>query len=414
MSEQLFVIGLGIGDDADSAWFGSGLALEAAVAADPFVTTPIGTSLTRILFTYGTNSIGVDAPAERRWVLAASGEAGEATIRLPRDSAAASTTYLNPDGGSLVRILSEGGCGEWFGIVADIDDSDPNLLGITAYQPGKLLGIRQLDAGPIRNTTAGYMATTILREALVGVRGLSLPNAPFEGGTLGEREFDPSGDAWSGLAALMDASGAEIDVTAAGEINWIGPLANATRYDTLLVAGGNLQEASYRTVGAGRLAEVTAGAGPDAFTARRGDAAADGWPGQATIDGTAQSAQRELEARADAAILIGGGVTSEHWSIRERDFVNVLIPWAQFGGRLHRCRVLARSLADGEALMRLELQVMRPIAPTTISAVGAGARQPPPQRPSTRAKRATYAGSFAQIFAQIKRNFLGRDETRWT
>lgn len=375
----------------------------------------MGTSLTRVLFTRGTNSVVVDAPADRRWVLTAAGESGEASIRLPRDSAAASTTYINPAGGSRVTILSEGGCGEWQGIVLDVDDSDPHTLTLTAYQPAKLLGQRGVQrGGVIRNVSAGYNATIVLREALTGVRGLSIPYAPFEGGVLGERDFDPNGDAWGGLMALMDASDGEVHITTAGEINWCGPLAYANRYDTLLIDGGNLQDVSYQTNMQNRVSEVTSGDGMGAYTARRGDPAMDGWPAQAMTDGNAQTAQRELEARSEPSIMIAGGVTSDHWSIRERDFVNVLIPRAQFGGRLHRCRVLARSLADGDHLMRLELQVMQQIAPTTIAGVGAGARQKPPQRATSDGRAGSFAQTWAQMRARIRRNVLGKDPSRFS
>jgi hypothetical protein len=226
-----------------------------------------------------------------------------------------------------------------------------------------------------------------------------MTNAPFEGGVLSEREFDPNGDAWGGLTALMDASDGELHIATGGEIEWCGPLANASRYDVLLVEGSGFQDVTYTTSIQNRVSEVTSGEGPSEFTARSGDAALDGWPAQATVDGNAATAQRELEARSQSSITISGGVTSGHWSIRERDFVQVLIPRAGFGGRMHRCRVLARSLADGDHLMRLELQVMQPVAPTTITSAGAGARQRPPMRAASDLS----AGSFAQLFALIKR-----------
>ena len=113
-----------------------------------------GTSLTRVQFTHAGRSIIADAPADRRWVAAVTGEAGQATIRLPRNSVAASTLYIDPEGGSAVRILSEGGCGEWGGTVVDLDDSDPHTLVITAVQPAKLLGRREIHR--MRHSRAGY------------------------------------------------------------------------------------------------------------------------------------------------------------------------------------------------------------------------------------------------------------------
>lgn len=365
-----------------------------------------GASLTRCQFTRGAMSIVVDVMAERRWVAPITGEAGEATIRLPRESAANDPVYLDHDGGSLVRILSEGGCGAWSGVVVDIDDTDPGLLTLTAYQPGKLLGKRIVSGlQSLTNVSAGLCATQTLNAALAGVRGLSVRYGPFEGAVL-DGTFDPNGDAWSGITALMDASDGELHITEGGDCQWVGPLACGRRYDTLLIEGGNFQDVQYQTSIQNRVAEVTSGTGPDEFTARRGDAARDGWPAQASIDGGAQVAQRELEARSAATVTISGGVTSEHWSIRERDYVAVLVPRAGGSGRMHRCRVLARSLADGDHLMRLELQVVRPVAATTITGSGAGGRQ----RPAQRASADGSSGSFAQRWAWLLKAIFSSDD----
>jgi hypothetical protein len=314
--------------------------------------------------------------------------------------------YLAPSGGSLIRILSEGNSGAWSGIAVRPDYSDPQMIVITAYQYGKLLTRQQVErVAEIRNTSAGYAATVLLREVVDRVRYLSMPNAPFEGGILAGQSFSPNGDAWSGLMALMNGSDGEVHVTNGGEVNWCGPLAYARRYDTLLIADGNFHRWSYSGSIENRVSEVVAGSGPEQYTARRGDAARDGWPGQIAIDGSASAAQRELEARSQETITIRGGVTSEHWSIRERDFVQVAVPRAGFTGRTHRCRVLARSLADGDELMMLDLEVVRPVVSTAVS--GAGARQRPSWRPGLDGS----GGSIAQQFALLLR-VLGDGDTR--
>ncbi len=357
----------------------------------------MGTSLTRCQFTRGAKSITVDAPAERRWVAPITGEAGEATIRLPRNSPAASTDYIAPDGGSLVWILSEGDCGIWGGIIVDVDDSDPNTLLLTAYQPAKLLGRRYVDRSEyMMDVSAGLAASVLLRESLTGVRGLTMGATTFEGGVI-DGDFRLRGDAWSGLTTLMDNSDGELHISATGEIHWCGSLAFADRYDTLLIAGSNLRDVSYTTSIQERASEVYSGEGRDAWVSRAAGAALDGWPAQVTVSGGPQAAQRELEARSRAAITISGGVTSDHWDIRERDFVNVMVPEAGFGGRTHRCRVLARSLADGDELMQLELQVIQPRAAVSLS--GAGGRQ----RPAQRASEEGLSGSFAQVFGMLTR-----------
>lgn len=372
----------------------------------------IGSSLSRAIFTKGVNSRGADVIAERRWVAPATGEVGEASIQLPRDSPAASSMYVAR--GATVSILSEGGCGEWFGIIVDVDESDAGMLQLTAYQPGKLLGSRMVERlAALVNVSAGMGATVVLNESLSGVRGLSVLHGPFEGGVMPSRTFEPAGIAWDGLTSLMDATDGEVHITAGGEVTWCGPLAYATRYDTLLIDGGNLQNVTYQTSIQNRVSEVSSGGGSDAFTARSGDAAHDGWPGQTTIDGGAAAAQRELEARSQPSITISGGVGPDHWGIRERWFLSTLITRAEFEGRIHCCRVLARSLADGDELMNLELQVIQPVPATTITG-GAGARQ----RPAQRATSDGQAGSFAQQFAGLKRlmwemNFARQHGVSW-
>jgi hypothetical protein len=359
----------------------------------------MASSLSRITFTRGNRSITVDAPSERRWVAAVTGDVGDAVIRLPRSSLAASSLYVAR--GSTVRIHSEGNCGEWFGIIVDTDESDMNELILNAFQPGKLLGGRYVDRNEyIVNASAGLAASVLLREALTGVRGLTMGESSYEGGVM-DGAFRLRGDAWGGLSTLMDNSDGEVHITSGGEMSWCGSLASARRYDTLLIAGGNLQDVSYQTSIQNQASEVFSGDGADTFVARSGDVARVGWPAQVTIEGNAQAAQRELEARSLPALVIEGGVTSDHWSIRERWFVQVLIPHAEFGGRLHRCRVLARSLSDSDHLMRLELHVIQPTVAVSIS--GAGSRQRPPQRPSSDSAGLSGTGSFIQVYGLLKR-----------
>jgi hypothetical protein len=197
-------------------------------------------------------------------------------------------------------------------------------------------------------------------------------------------------------------------VSATGICEWAGPLVGR-RYDVLLVEGGNFHEVRYGTSTQDRVAQVTAGDGPDQYTARRGDAAVGNWSAQATIDGSASAAQRELEARSSPVVTISGGVTSEYWDIREHDYISVLVPRAGRTGRIHRCRVLARSLADGDRLMRLVLQVIRPVPTALITGSGAGARQRPPQRPSSDGAMGTFAQAFKLLLRTLGMSGVGRD-----
>lgn len=359
-----------------------------------------------ITFINGANTITVEAPASRSWRMAGTGSPGEATISLPRGSAAASPTYIDPDGGSVVRIASQGGCGSWTGVILPIEE-DGRTIELRSVQMWAILSRRHpTRAGTLAHVTAGYVASVILREALAGVAGLGVTNAPFEGGAhIAEFTLDGT-DAAGMLSSLMDLSDGELHIDPdSGRIDWCGALAYASRYPTLLIAGGNLHGARYRTDATNRVAEVTATNGTERYTARRGDAAAGGWPAQARVSSDHAGAAlvaiatAELHERAGPAVAISGSVGPNDWAIRERNHVRVLVPWGRMTGATHTCRVLGRSLDDGAPLMGVELQVLPELPGTTITP-GAGARQRPPQRTS---RDRLHGGSFAQQFLALKR-----------
>jgi len=332
-------------------------------------------------------------------------------MTLPRSSPAATATYIDPDGGSIVSIASQGGCGTWRGVILPID-YDGVTIQLTALQMGAILGRRILTrSAVVANVTAGYVVSVILREALAGVGGLGVTHGPFEGGDHVASYSLDGQDAWGALSEMMDQSDGEIHINAdTGEIIWVGSLAASPRYDPLLIAGGNLRDVSYQTDATNRLAEVVATFGDERYTARRGETAAGGWPTQARVSsetggaGMIAAATAELEQRTLPAVSISGSVTSAHWAIRERQYVRVIVPWARFTGATHVCRVLARSISDDSPLMPLELQVIPEVAATTV-VPGAGARVRPPQR--TGPDR-LHSGSFAQQFRRLQRDAIKR------
>jgi len=360
-------------------------------------------------FTNGTASITVDVPASREWRVATTGSVGQATMTLLRSSPAATSTYIDPDGGSIVSIASQGGCGIWRGVILPIA-YDGATIQMTALQMGAILGRRIMTRSTaVTNVTAGYVVSVILREALAGVGGLAVTAGSFEGGDHIATYALDGQDAWGALTEMMNQSDGEIDINAeTGEIIWIGSLAAAPRYDPLLIAGGNLRDVSYQTDATNRLAEVVATFGNERYTARRGETAAGGWPAQARVaaktggPGLIAAATAELEQRALPAVSISGSVTSADWAIRERQYVRVIVPWARFTGATHVCRVLARSVDDSSPLMTLQLQVIPEVAATTVTS-GAGARVRPPQR--TGPDR-LHSGSFAQQFRQLQRDAI--------
>ena len=348
-----------------------------------------------VAFRRNVSSRMVDAWCERSWSLPSTGDVGSARIRLPYTSPAASAAYIDPDGGSWVEIADEGGCGRWLGIVREIQYGATEIE-LTAYQPAILLGDRVLHwETTFRHTTnAGYVVGRILREVLPGLPFLWSRYTPADGSDPPLRGYSLSGqDAWSALLDLMELSQSELFVDSeTGEVTWEGVLAGDLRNTTTLIDGGNLRNTIYRVSGEQRAGEVVVKRGTERFILQSGTSTI-GYPGQVTV--TADAGQSlyvigadELTRRAGASITVGGAVPASLWSIRERDFVRILMPAARFGGAEHPCRVLARSRSDDSDLMDLTLQIINE---------SVGVRVAPPMRASSTSKAgAKGRGSFAQ------------------
>jgi hypothetical protein len=336
-----------------------------------------------VTFVHRGRSITVDAPADRAWRAAHTGQAGQATISLQRGSAALSSTYINPDTGSAVLIHDEAGCGVWRGIVTDIGVDGYQTL-VSAVQPFQLLGRRIVQTSQtLRHLTPGAAMTLACGMALDGVQVLST-RYTHEGGGVDVGTFAPGGsDLWRVLNDLMLYSDGEVHVDEDGVVLWVGPLAYGTRRTELLIAGGNLSNFQYQTSGGDRVAEVISSGTYGTYTARRGEVAAGGWPAQSAITGDPGLAEAEAHRRALPQVRISGTVNPLRWYLRERDYVRVVVPRARFTGATHTCRVLARSISDRDRVMTLELQVIPSQTPPQIpSYAGAGGRMPPPQRPN--------------------------------
>ena len=348
-----------------------------------------------VTFRRNASSRMVDAWCERTWQIPATGDAGEAVIRLPYSSAAASTTYIDPAGGSWVEIANEGGCGAWIGIIREIQYNTAEIQ-LTCAQPWVLFGDRILHWETTQRHAApvGYLAGKILREAMSGLPWFWERYLPGEATDPMIRNYEFNGqDAWSALQDLMDQCNSELIIDAeTGEVTWGGALSGDLRQTTLLIADGNLRNWSYRASGQQRAAEVMVKRGNERFSLYSG-AGAVAYPGQVTVTAaTGQSlynvAAAELPRRAGAAISISGAVTSDLWTIRERDFVRVIVSQAGFSGKEHPCRVLGRRVSDDSPLMQLTLQVIDE---------SVGVRVAPPMRGgSTGTSGAKGRGSFAQ------------------
>jgi len=336
-------------------------------------------------------------------MIAATGEPGSADIRLPYSSGAASSTFVDPRGGSWVEVADEGGIGKWVGIVRELDYGETEIR-ITAEQPQTMLGDRIMHwETTLRHAQpVGYVAGKVLREALPGVPYLWMdPDWPYDGSDPLMRDYAFSGqDAWAVLLDLMELCTSELVINAdTGEVSWMGALAGDLRQTALLIADGNLRNWSYRASGRERAGEVMVKRGSERYSVYSGGANI-AYPGQVTI--TADSgyglhgiAQAELNRRSGAVIAITGAVPSELFSLRERDFVRVVVPPGQFSGAEHPCRILGRSASDDSPLMPLVMQVIDEVAGVAVA--------PPMRSGGSASSGAKGRGSFAQRFRSTQR-----------
>ena len=360
--------------------------------------------MSTVIFRRGANAAYADAWTQREWQLASTGQPGTATIHLDYSQAAASATYINPAGGSWVEIVSEGGCGKWVGII-DEPQSDIDKLVITAKQPWVLLQgerVMHWESTFRHAVTPGYVAGRVLKEALSGLPWFNTRYLPSDGSDPPLRNYQLNGqDAWSILTDLMERSTSELWIDAeTGDVRWMGALAGALQFTTLLVADGNLFNWSYRPSASQRVGEVVVKRDSERYMLADG-AGMLARPAQVTITADAgasmyTAARDELTRRAGAQVAISGAVGASLWTIREGMFANVMVPLAGFSGQQHPCRVLARSRSDDSDLMPLTFQVIDG---------NVGVRVAPPMRAgSTRNAGAKPRGSFAQRVKANERN----------
>ena len=350
-----------------------------------------------------TSTRFMDVPdMDRSWWAAYTGNDGSTvTVRVPRSHPAASSLYIAPDGGSTIQVQDDT-AGAWFGIVDEVEE-DAGEIVLTAVQPAVKLSrmiLKRRDT--VTAMTAGAIASLALKDTIPTLRGLSMGNDWFVGSTIIPTYTFDGQTCMDVLTDMMAASGDELHITASGVVWWAAPLAFASSITTLLVDGSNFHTGRRLVRNSGRLSEVTAINGNEQYTAIDGTAAAAGWAGQTafTTDATGaalvSAARTELQQRVDPTVEISGRVGPALWSIRERDFVTVHLPWAGFTGRTYNCRVLGRRLSGTE--MDLALQVIPTVTASSQSSGAAGR-----VRPSMRVSRDGRAGSFVQRQRQLRR-----------
>jgi len=310
-------------------------------------------------------TVSAELQCKRDLRLPAGGNAGQASFTVPRSNALANV--LSPDGLDLV-LIHDGATGDWLGIITTVKYSDDGIA-VTAIQPWGLMGRRIVKrSDTVTNVWPGYLAGIAMDAATVAGMAQQYPVMNGDTPMVARFSFNYS-DAWGVLQSLMDQSDGELNVDAAtGRMDWCGQLAYANAYGPMLIAGESLRDWSYESDATDEVSEVlgTFGNG-NAYTATYADTAAHHWPAQAVVNGGSERearelAEQELSRRMCPVITISGSVTYDHAAIRERDYVQVFVPQVRNAdrswGRTHTCRVLARSVDDGDVTIKLELQVM--------------------------------------------------------
>lgn len=354
-----------------------------------------------IIFRRNTDVRFADAWAERTWKIPATGEAGSATIVLPYSSPAASSTYIDPEGGSYVEIASEGDCGKWRGIVTEIE-YDTSTIRLSAAQPQMILGRRIMHfEGNVRHAVSlDAIVSKVLREALPGFPLLWCRYYPNGGNDPVIRNYGFSGqDAWSIILEMMDQGNSELFVDGeTGEVTWRGGLAG-NQYGGNLFSGSTLLNWRYRVSVMNRISEVTVKAGAHRHIVSDGGAAKS-FPAQAIITSGAAasiglSAELELLRSSTAQVAVEGSVPPSKWSLREGNTVRVVVSEGRFSGAEHPCRIIGRTLSDDSSLMGVELQVINE---------NLGATTPPPARGGSATNSGALGrGSFSQRMSSSSR-----------
>lgn len=338
-----------------------------------------------------TSAITVDLPAQVRWAGAAARSFGTAEVTIPRNSPAFAAAYVDRDGGSLIEI-KDANLGTWRGIIQKPRISR-NGVQLSANHQAKLVDIRLVSRNrSLRNMTAGAIVKAAVNDAVVGLGPAVLRAGTFVEAAPIIDNYEFRGQKLSQvLADMMEQSGQEWSLSDDGALSWVAP--QGTLYSVVLCDDGDVTDGEREADVNDRTAEVYAvdGQGRE-IVVRNGDADPTGrWPRQEKVDaGGANAAIAGRQAAALAAARRTSTVTyalrlrgSTHQAgIREGDFLQTVLPYADFGGVAPLVRVLERSFVDGRTDETLVVQDVPAFDTSTIfRAVGeAGPSNPAPAR----------------------------------
>ena len=177
-----------------------------------------------------TSSIQVDLYATVKWTSTFAREFPTASITVPRTSPAFSPSYIDENGGFLVKI-EHNKLGSWIGI-ANVPTINAEGAEITATHISSLISIRTVGVNrTFTGLTAGAIAKAAVQDATAGVSHAFLKLGTFLESTPHIPQYHFTGQYLSEVFAnLMDLTGQEWNLSEDGTINWIAPASNMYSY----------------------------------------------------------------------------------------------------------------------------------------------------------------------------------------
>lgn len=234
---------------------------------------------------------------EATFTLPTTGQAGQATVVVPKRHPAARAAYIGEAARSFVR-LEHAELGVWDGAVARIEET-PDRLTLTAYDLGQLLATRTVGQEELRAYTAGILAYYAFVKAFAGLNVRLRPAVPVESApVMPSFEFNDQ-TVLDVYRALHEQSGQEWTIRER-VVRW-GPPTGRT-YGVHLFAEGDLRYAGrsidLTEIPARAVARTSLGLEAVAVNAER---ATGRWPLELRLTSDALD-PRALQAAADTAL----------------------------------------------------------------------------------------------------------------
>lgn len=307
-----------------------------------------------------TLTITTDINTTVTWTAAFGRSFSTVNFFIPRTSEAFSPLYIDEDGGFLVTITHPT-LGKWKGI-AEVPTIGADGAHIEATEIGILATIRTVSVNRVMTgMTAGSIVRSAVLDATAGLSKSFLKAGTFLEAAPHIPQYTFSGQYLSEvLADMMEMTGQEWELTDDGTINWTVPKTNI--YPLHLVDDGDVVGESRSGNLSDVLAQITT-RGADGSSATRFGQGQGLWTKQETVEVDTTSsitlsseANNEIGRRDQIIQQYSVLLKEEHWSIREGDTLQLVLPYSGLVGNCPTVRVVSRSYTVGDKYVRLDLQ----------------------------------------------------------